>query len=223
MLKIIGAGFGRTGTVSLRVALEKLGYGKCYHMLDIPSNPNHIGYWEAASRGEPVNWPALFEGYQSVVDFPGCCFYKSMLEQYPSAKVILSVRDPDKWYDSAAKTIQRPKLSLPMILTVLRRLPFSRNVRRMPFVMMSLDRIITKGIFGGRFGDKQHAVNVYLDHNEDVKQSIPKDQLLVFNVKDGWDPLCDFLKVPVPANEPFPHANEGVDFKEMELELISNL
>ena len=144
MLKIIGAGFGRTGTLSLKVALERLGYTKCYHMLDLPSNPEHISYWEAAARGEPVDWPALFTGYQAIVDFPGCHFYRKLLDQYPQAKVILTTRDPDKWYTSALETILRPKFRLSLILRIVCKIPFSRRVRRLPRLMISMNRIIRR-------------------------------------------------------------------------------
>jgi hypothetical protein len=223
MLKIIGAGFGRTGTLSLKTALERIGYTKCYHMSELPLNPDHLSYWEAAARGEPVDWPALFTGYQSIVDFPGCHFYRKLIDQYPQAKVILTTRDPDKWYASALETILRPKFRLSLIFHIVCKIPFSRRVRRLPRLMISMNRIITKGVFGGRFTDKQHALRVYQQHYDEVMRTVPPHQLLVFSVKEGWDPLCTFLNVPVPTDEPFPHANTGGDFRKMELEFIRSL
>ena len=222
MIKIIGAGFGRTGTLSLKVALERLGYTRCYHMHDLPANPEHITYWETAARGEPVNWPSLFHGYQAILDFPGCYFYRQLLDQYPHAKVILTTRDPEEWYASALKTIYKPKPSLALILTIVRKIPFSRRVRRLPRVMLAMDRIVFKGLFDGRFTDKQHALEVYKRHYEEVIKTVPPPQLLVYSVKEGWGPLCTFLEVSVP-DKPFPHANTGGDFSKMELEFIRSL
>lgn len=223
MIKIIGAGFGRTGTLSLKAALEKLGYAKCYHMQDLPSNPEHISYWEAAARGDPVDWPSLFTGYQAIVDFPGCNFYRQLLDHYPHAKVILTTRDPEEWYASALKTIYKPKPSLALILTIISKIPFSRRVRCLPRVMFAMDRIVFKGFFNGRFADKQHTLEVYKRHYDEVVKTIPQQQLLVYSVKEGWEPLCTFLEVPIPPDEPFPHANIGVDFSRMELEFIRSL
>src|SRR5215212_7838314 len=105
-LEVIGAGFGRTGTMSLKVALEQLGYGPCYHMVELFEHPDHVERWEAAVRGEePVDWEEVFAGYRATVDWPGAAFYKELSERYPEAKVILTVRDPDRWYESARNTI----------------------------------------------------------------------------------------------------------------------
>ena len=223
MIEIIGAGFGRTGTLSLKVALEKLGYTKCYHMQDLPSNPEHISCWEAAARGDPVDWLSLFSGYQAIVDFPGCYFYRQLLDQYPHAKVILTTRDPEEWYESALKTIYKPKPSLALILTIISKIPFSRRVRRLPRVMFAMDRIVFKGLFDGQFADKQHTLEVYKRHYDEVIKAVPPPQLLIYNVKEGWEPLCTFLEVPVPPGEPFPYANTGEDFSKMELEFIRSL
>src|ERR1700761_2008202 len=104
-LDVIGAGLGRTGTLSLKEALETLGFAKCYHMIEALPHADHIRLWDAASRGEPVDWERLFDGYRATVDWPGCSFYREFMERYPDAKVILSVRDADRWYDSARATI----------------------------------------------------------------------------------------------------------------------
>ncbi len=104
-LQVIGAGFGRTGTASLKAALETLGFTKCYHMFEFMEHPEHAKYWDAASQGKPVAWDRLFEGYQATVDWPGCTYYIQLMEAYPEAKVVLSVRDPERWYESVSKTI----------------------------------------------------------------------------------------------------------------------
>jgi hypothetical protein len=106
-LEVIGAGFGRTGTMSLKVALEELGFGPCYHMREVFEHPEHIELWGAAIQGKPVDWEQIFGNYRATVDWPGCTFYNELLERNPDAKVILTVRDPQRWYESAYNTIYR--------------------------------------------------------------------------------------------------------------------
>ena len=204
-LKVIGAGLGRTGTLSLKVALEQLGFAKCYHMTEVFAHPEHVPVWDAAGRGEPVDWEALFRGYQATVDWPGCNFYREFLRLYPEAKVILTVRDPERWYDSAG----RPSTPCGRA--------FPRWVRRSsPGCAASLrmtDRLIWDGVFRGRFEDKTYAIEVFHRHNEEVKRAVPPERLLVYEVKEGWGPLCAFLGVPVPEGEPFPHLNDAEEFR----------
>lgn len=104
-LEVIGAGFGRTGTMSLKVALEELGFEPCYHMSEVFTHPEHVELWRAAAQGEPVEWEQIFGGYRATVDWPACTFYGELMENYPDAKVILTVRDPQRWYESAYNTI----------------------------------------------------------------------------------------------------------------------
>jgi Sulfotransferase domain len=104
-VKVIGAGFGRTGTASLKAALEELGFGPCYHMMKVFEHPEHADFWEAVWRGEPVNWDKVLEGYEATVDWPACTFYGELMERHPEAKVLLSVRDPERWYESMRSTI----------------------------------------------------------------------------------------------------------------------
>jgi hypothetical protein len=144
-LKVTGAGLGRTGTLSLKVALERLGLDKCYHMSEVIAHPQHVPVWEAAGRGEPVDWEALFRGYQATVDWPGCHFYRDFLASYPDAKVILTVRDPERWYDSARQTIYAVRTAFPGWL-----IPFVPRMRRL---LAMTDRLIWDGVFGGRFED----------------------------------------------------------------------
>jgi hypothetical protein len=106
-LEVIGAGFGRTGTMSLKVALETLGFGPCYHMTEVFTHPEHVELWRAATQGKPVAWEQIFDGYRATVDWPGCTFYAQLMQRYPDAKVILTVRDPQKWYESVYNTIYR--------------------------------------------------------------------------------------------------------------------
>ena len=206
-LKVISAGFGRTGTTSLKAALERLEFSRCSHMMEVFSHPEHILLWLDAHRGEPVKWENLFGGYQAAVDWPSCTFYKELMQRYPDAKVLLSVRNPESWYKSALETIYssqrlRPPASWLFALTP--------QVRRF---MRLVDTVVWQGTFGGRFEDKDHAIRVYNDHIKEVRRTVPPERLLVFDVKEGWEPLCAFLGVPMP-DEPFPHLNDAAAFRE---------
>jgi hypothetical protein len=207
-IKVIGAGFGRTGTSSLQVALEELGFAKCYHMREVFANPEHVPIWQAASEGKPVDWDALFAGYQATVDWPGCAFYQELMQRYPDAKVLLSVRDPNKWYTSAFNTIYggRHRGSFWSRLIELR--PHIRRMLRMG------ESIIWQGTFHGKFEDEAYAIEVFNRHNAEVQRIVPPERLLVYNVKQGWEPLCGFLDVPVPET-PFPHLNDSAEFQRM--------
>lgn len=198
-LDVIGAGFGRTGTLSLKAALEKLGFGPCYHMVDVFQNPDHVPHWDAAARGETVDWDALLEDYRSTANWPGCTFYREFAERWPEAKVVLGVRDPGSWYESVDRTIFRvikQKVENPQPWRALH------------------ERLIWQGTFGGRFADKAHAIAVFERHFEEVKTTLAADRLLVFDVKEGWKPLCDFLGVTEPVG-PFPHFNDRESFEEI--------
>jgi len=204
-LKVIGAGLGRTGTLSLKVALEQLGFAKCYHMTEVFAKPEYVGLWDAAARGEPVDWEALFQGYQATVDWPCCNFYQEYLRLYPEAKVILTVRDPERWYDSARQTILRQQRAFPVWI-----LPFFPRLRS--FLRLT-ERLIWEGVFRGRFEDRAYAIEVFNRHIEEVKRAVPKDRLLVYEVSEGWRPLCSFLGVEIPENQPFPHLNDAAEFQ----------
>ena len=204
-IKVIGAGFGRTGTLSLKAALEELGFIKCYHMTDVLAHLEHAAVWDDAARGESVDWEALFRGYQATVDWPGCAVYEQLLRHYPGAKVILTVRDPDRWYESARQTIYLARHAFPRWLRILR--PGFRRFGGM------LDRLVWQGTFQGRFEDKPFAIDVFNRHNDQVRQSVPPAQLLVYDVREGWEPLCKFLGVPVPVGKPFPHLNDAAEFR----------
>jgi hypothetical protein len=207
-IKVIGAGFGRTGTSSLKDALEALGFDKCYHMREVIAQPQHAKIWRAAAAGKPVDWDALLQGYQATVDWPGCTFYRELMQRYPDAKVLLSIRDPERWYASAMNTIYRIRQT--PLLNWMRY--FIPRIRR--FIAM-LDAIVWEGTFHGRFADKQYAIAVFDQHIAEVKRVVPPERLLVYDVKEGWEPLCRFLDVPVPADRPFPHTNDTAGFQQM--------
>ncbi len=205
-LKIIGAGYGRTGTLSLKLALEKLGFAKCYHMFEVFQNPGHFALWRAAGRGEPTDWNALFEGYQAAVDWPTCNFWEDQLHSYPDAKVILSERDPDVWYDSIMNTIYPSSLEM----------RDSDDPAVQPGASMVFE-LIWDGLFDGRMDDRAHVIACYQAHNQCVKDAVPADQLLVFEPGEGWPALCGFLNVPIPDDD-YPHTNTTVEFHERQRE-----
>jgi len=200
-IKVIGAGFGRNGTLSLKHALERLGFGKCYHMFELDMEKDQDLAWRALARGEPVDFDRLLEGYQSTVDWPSCNFWREQLAWYPDAKVILSERDPERWYESVMNTIY----------------PFSAAAREIedPMVQRRVQmvfEVIWDGVFDGRMDDKDHVIGVYLAHNQAVKDEVPEEKLLVHQASDGWPPLCEFLGVAVP-DEPYPRVNSTEEFK----------
>ncbi len=204
-MKVIGAGFGRTGTLSLKVALETLGFGPCYHMTEVFKNPQHLELWYDAALERPVDWPAMFHRYQAAVDWPACAFYQPLVDVFPDAKVILTVRDPERWYESALETIHALSQTPPVswtgwMIPGLRR--FIRNGKR----------IVWKGTFKGRFLDRPFALEVYRRHIEEVTRYVAPERLLVYDVKEGWEPLCRFLEVPVPA-QLFPRLNDAAEFR----------
>src|SRR5258708_5628238 len=215
-LKIIGAGFGRTGALSLKAALEELGFAPCYHMVEVFNHPEHVALWADAAKGKPIDWSQLFGGYQSAVDWPTCAFYEQLMAAYPDAQVLLSVRDPESWYASVRSTIyrtgERPK-GLPgivkaamfFVIGILR--PQIRHFAEM------VRAVVWKGTFDEKFEDKDYAIKVFKQNIEHVKKRVPPEKLLVYDVKEGWEPLCAFLGVEVPKDKPFPHLNDRATFQ----------
>ncbi|MFD6099741.1 sulfotransferase family protein [Nocardiopsis flavescens] len=198
-MHVIGAGFGRTGTMSLKVALERLGLGPCYHMREAIRAPGHKALWLDAAQGAPVEWDRVFDGYASTVDWPACHFWRELTAVYPEARVVLTVRDPEPWYRSTRETIYVLSTWVARVAA-----PFFPTARGMAAMTRA---VIWDGTFGGRFEDRDHALAVFRDHVEEVRAAVPHDRLLVYDVKEGWEPLCRFLGVPVP-DEPFPHVND---------------
>lgn len=212
-LQIIGSGMGRTGTHSLKLALETIGFGKCYHMAELFQHPEQLAYFEQAERGEQVNWEALFQphGYHSAVDYPVARYYKQLMAYYPNAKVIHTIRDAESWYQSALQTIMwATKPSLGRMLNLMVKLPFSPALRRqMP--VLKFDGKLINWEFGKDYKNKAEVIRRYNKHNEEVLKTVPKEKLLIFNPKEGWEPLCNFLNVPVP-DVPFPQSNSREQF-----------
>ena len=195
MLEVIGAGFGRTGTLSLRTALERLGFSRCHHMMDVIESPAQAETWRAAADGLATDWDALFEGYRAAVDWPTCYFWRELSTRYPQARVILTLRDAGDWYDSARATIYR-----------------AMTERATPGQMSMSEDLILHRTFGDRFGDRDHACRVFDRHTAEVQAALPAERLLVYRVAQGWPPLCEFLGCEVP-DEPFPNSNSTAEFE----------
>ena len=185
-MRVVGAGFGRTGTTSLKAALEKLGFGPSYSLSEVFANPEHVGFWEAAGcpTREELDWEGFLAGYGVAVDWPACSFYEELMEAFPEAPVILTVRDPAPWYESTRSTIYE-----------LRRLTTGPLPVRAAFALAGLfapgvagtvrlaDRLVWEDTFDGRFEDRAYAMEVFKRHNEAVRRRVPPERLLVFDVR----------------------------------------
>ena len=213
-IKVIGTGLGRTGTKSLKVALEHLLAGKCFHMTELLANPKRLPYLKKGHKKDIYEWDKLFEGYIATVDYPTSLFYKELLEQYPNAKFIHTQRDPEGWYASVRETIYRGKpKNAKDIIRLLWNMSRSADTRSVAPVFQFSDQLIWNGQFQGKFEDKATAIKIYQDHLAQVQATIPKEQLLIFKVQDGWNPLCDFLDKPIPKI-PFPNTHNREAFNQ---------
>lgn len=206
-LKVIGAGFGRTGTLSLKHALEQLGFAPCYHMFETREYLAHDALWLALARGQSDDWRSILKGYRASVDWPAIMIWKELITAYPQAKVILTARDPQSWYESASKTIFDRMRKFADILArggEEKVDPASRMHMRM------VNAVVMDRSFGGNL-DRDHAIEVFNAHNEEVRRTVPPERLLIYRSGDGWGPLCAFLDVPVP-DTPYPKVNTREDF-----------
>ena len=207
-LEIVGAALGRTGTNSLKLALEHLGFGPCHHMFEVRDHPEQLPYWQAAARGDLPDWDEVFANYRACVDWPSARFWREIAAHYPDAKVLLTQRDPDKWFDSVHATIY------PVIMSGEEREPSHfRDTLEMA------REIIVEQTFGGRLDDRDHAIAVFRAYEEEVRRTIAPERLLAYDVSQGWEPLCTFLEVPVP-DTPFPRTNTSEEFREKRPDLF---
>jgi hypothetical protein len=189
-LDVIGAGLGRTGTMSLKFALEHLGFGPCHHMIEVISNPHdQLPKWLGVLAGNP-DWEAIFSGYRSAVDYPACMYWRALAARYPEAKLILTVRDADSWAASVSETIFSTQ---------------SRAIMNQPEMNAFFDGVVHAEV-EGHSEDRAWLADYFRRWNAAVIAEAPADRLLVFEAKQGWEPLCSFLGVPVPA-EPYPRVN----------------
>lgn len=197
-ISIIGVGVGRTGTYSLRLALNQLGYGPCHHMEEVLKNMDiQVPLWSETLKGN-TNWSTIYNGFKSAVDWPTAGFFRELIKEYPTAKFILTERNPENWADSFGSTIYK-------LLGGRDKAP-----EKMQDWLKMANEVITKTGFPEGL-DREGLMNGFIAHNKAVREIIPEEQLLIFQVKDGWEPLCKFLNVPVP-NEPFPRTNNREEF-----------
>ena len=210
-LELIGAGYGRTGTLSVYTALNQLGF-PCYHMFEV-MKARHVPFWHKVANmppGTPHAWETVFANYKAAVDFPASCVWRELLDAYPNARVLLTFhpKGPGAWYDSAIETIYQASGSWhARVLWLL--VPASRKFGDM------LDKLIWQRTLKGTMPNRSKALAQYEAHMAEVKASVPPERLLVYSVDQGWAPLCAFLGVPVP-DTPFPNVNDRASMKAMQ-------
>ena len=192
-LRVIGAGVGRTGTTSLKLALERLLGAPCYHMREVFAHPAHLAMWHAAALGRMPEWRDVFEGYCAAIDWPAAAFWRELSEYYPDALIVLSLRAPEAWWRSASETI------------------FPAMARASNDEWRAMIKTVLDARFTPHVTDRRASLAAYERHLVDVCKHAPPQRLLQWEPSDGWAPLCDALGVPVPA-EPFPHANNRQEF-----------
>jgi hypothetical protein len=200
-LRVVGAGLGRTGTNSLKLALERLTGGRCYHMTELFERPDDLPVWQAAIRGEPPDWRRFPAGVTATVDWPACAFWAGLAEAHPDAVVLLSVRESaEQWWRSFEATIHAG-LSRPV--------PSDRPdwAARRKVTLEMMDRTFTPD-----WREREGAMAGYEAHNAAVREAIPAGRLVEWRTGDGWEPICAALGVPVP-DEPFPHVNTTEEFQ----------
>ncbi len=209
-MKVIGAGMPRTGTLTQKMALEMLGLGPCYHMVDVLADLDQAALWQRALDGQ-APWQEIFANFNSTVDWPGGYFYKELADYYPEAKVLLSVREPDVWESSMRQTVWAVRHGESLI-RLLSSAQAHVNPQWQGFLDM-IDRLVWegKGTFASGHETRQQMIDAMLRHNEAVKEAIPAERLLVWSVTEGWEPLCEFLELPVPE-VPLPHINDRKEF-----------
>jgi Sulfotransferase domain len=196
-IKVVGAGVGRTGTLSLKTGLEQLLGQPCYHMVEVFGRPDDVDRWRAAAEGRSVDWGAMLDGFGATSDFPACLFWPEILEANPDAVVVLSTRSNSAaWWASASETI------------------FAIDGSQLPAEMadwFDMWRTVAGARFTDRWSDEDSARAAYDRHNAEVRSSVPAGRLVDWTPAHGWNPLCEALGLPVPS-EPFPHLNLRVDF-----------
>jgi hypothetical protein len=206
MLKVIGAGLPRTGTTSTKAALERLGFGPCHHMFEIFTHPEQAERWLSVLSDTPVDWEMVLAGYSAAQDWPSSHFWRELAAFYPEAKVVLTVRDPSRWLASFRTLLTgRPKLTDDQGEPPA---PVAASQRLQPVLDLASRTTFGMDWRSGEELDEDRMVAAYHRHNAAVQAGLPAERLLVFDVRQGWGPLCDFLGVQ-PPDEPFPHLNDS--------------
>jgi len=219
---VIGAGLPRTGTASMRCALSMLLNGPVYHMYEVGKNLRNgiddLDFWNEAchEKKSSKEWIEFFEkrGYRAGVDLPPSLFYKELMEVFPEAKVILTIRDPEAWYKSVSETIYQLNVngnSFPE--NIYKKI---NGLNRFSAMIQNLARRknnrFNDGMFDAISEGKEASVAYFNNWVEEVKRTVPKEKLLIFSVKEGWGPLCKFLDAPIPEG-PFPNTNDSAQMK----------
>ncbi|MEM7343773.1 MAG: sulfotransferase family protein [Chloroflexota bacterium] len=204
MLKVIGVGFGRTGTNSTRLALETVGFGPCHHMSHLIDNQQLSQQWyDVAFKGKR-NWDEVFAGCQSTLDWPAVSYWRELAAYYPQAKLLLTVRDPEKWYESMTKTVF-PQMEKPL----------GEEGSAMWLRRSTAIKLIREEAFAGQgLTHRSETIRRFEQHNAEVQAAFGPDRLLVWQVQEGWEPFCNFLEVPIP-DIPFPRSNSTAEFPGM--------
>jgi hypothetical protein len=200
-LQIIGPGFGRTGTRSLKAALEMLGYGPCHHMQTLFADPAQLAWWQTLAAGGSVDWRQVFAGYRAQIDWPGAHVWRDLLLAFPEAKVVFSTRPAEAWWASYSRTVGKLRRLYPT-------LPLAQPVRD---TLDALRQVMIRRGIDPEMADRDTAIAIFEARVAEVRASVPPERLLVFAIGDGWAPLCGFLGTPVP-DAPFPRMNDGDDF-----------
>ncbi len=214
MIKVLNLSLGRTGTMSLKQALEDLGFNKCYHFSDMFIHPEHTDIWKSYAQGKPVDWEALFEGYQAGLYWSTSYDYLPLLEQYPKMKFLLTVRDPEAWYKSTFNTVYSlNRLTLSRSIGLRIKGLFNPDLIKIYKIWKLQEELLWQKTFKGRFHEKDFAIQQFKQHIESVKKNVPAERLLVYEIQQGWEPLCNFLQVPVPDKD-FPRVNDTASFIE---------
>jgi len=192
-LKVIGAGFGRTGTDSMREAINRLGFGPCHHMFEVNRDEKQRDAWRSLAGGARPDWNSLFAGYSACVDWPSAYYWRELIEYFPAAKVVLTYRSAESWWTSFEQTI----------------LAYIKRVEDKQSMVITL---IAERVFGGRPDDRRHAMAVYEANVHAVLDEVPPDRLLVHRLGDGWTGLCGHLNAPIPT-EPYPRRNDAAEIR----------
>jgi len=211
-VKVIGVGFGRTGTMSLKAALERLGADPCFHMIDLimgERKDRDLPYWVRIANDEPVDWHEVFDGWEATVDWPAASRWREICDAFPDVPVLLNVRDFEGWYRSVENTILAVKLAAQAG-------EIKEDANReqpAPELWGAIERLIWQGDFQGRFEDKEWVRRMYDERNAEIQATIPPERLTVWTLgEDGWEPLAAMLGVPVP-DEPFPRLHDTNEFR----------
>jgi len=207
-MKVIGVGFGRSGTMSLKQALGELGAGPCFHMIDLIQDPSKVGPWHAAVFEGEMDWDAMFDGFESTIDWPGCTLWRDLIDAFPEAKVLLNYRDFDAFYRSLETTVYALRKAAKEGTLE----PDASRPQPVPELWEIIDELIFARDLQGSIEDRERVREICEQRLEEIQSTVPADRLTVWKLGDGWGPLCEMLDVHEPEHE-FPHLHEAAEFR----------